>query len=347
MNRFIAATELPFPDALKEAAAIESEMEKDNELGPEVFTHIVSSLIVPATGAVFDAAARNIATDRAADAGIACELYRREQGKLPTTLNELVPQYLPSIPIDPFTGQPMIYKVDENGFKIYSLGKNKTDDGGKLDPKPGEDNRIRDEGLFFLTNSQQPRSLSSSRTQSDTDKTHANSPPQPQPRLSPWTIFAFIAALLLLMALSPVALFLVWNARQGQRVKRELEKIETVGEPVTVYDLGKAFPVEPGVEDVTQIWIAGLDPLDTESYKAAADRLPFVGANAPEVKPKLGAPWPEITTPKNSSKNTSSLSTSFTKPRAAAAMANSPSIIRGDLKRSCPTRKRPVPPRDS
>lgn len=151
MKQFIAATETPFPQALGEVARIEADFEKSFE-GYEVFTRILSSTYLPATGALFDAAARNIATDRAVDAGIACELYRREHGKLPLTLDALVPKYLPSIPIDPFTGNPMIYKVEDTGFKIYSLGKNKVDDGGKLDPKPGEDNRIRDEGLYFPTN---------------------------------------------------------------------------------------------------------------------------------------------------------------------------------------------------
>ena len=39
----------------------------------------------------------------------------------------------------------MLYKRDGNGFTIYSVGKNKTDDGGKLDSKTG------DEGLAFPT----------------------------------------------------------------------------------------------------------------------------------------------------------------------------------------------------
>jgi hypothetical protein len=148
MQRYIAATDCPFPEALKEVEKIEGEFEKSLE-SYEVFTRILSTIYLPATSALFAAAARNIATDRAADAGIAIELYRRERGELPATLDSLVPKYLPNVPVDPFTDSPMIYKVTDEGFAIYSVGKNKTDDGGRFDHNPGEDSRIRDDGLFF------------------------------------------------------------------------------------------------------------------------------------------------------------------------------------------------------
>ena len=34
------------------------------------------------------------------------------------------------LPIDPFTGQPMKYVVDEKGYRIYSVGTDRVDDGG-------------------------------------------------------------------------------------------------------------------------------------------------------------------------------------------------------------------------
>ena len=41
---------------------------------------------------------------------------------LPASLQELVPKYLPAIPTDPFTGEPLKYSVDETGCKIYAVG---------------------------------------------------------------------------------------------------------------------------------------------------------------------------------------------------------------------------------
>lgn len=63
--------------------------------------------------------------------GAAIRLHRLDQGKLPTRLEELVPRYLPSVPIDPFSGRPMIYRIETNTFVLYSLGPDKRDDGGE------------------------------------------------------------------------------------------------------------------------------------------------------------------------------------------------------------------------
>lgn len=149
MNRYVAAMELEFPAAIEEANQIEAEVHAEVVNYWGMLTKKITAFNVPATVGLFEIVARTIATDRAADAGIAIEFYRREHGKLPETLEALTPKYLPSVPLDPFTGNPMIYKVEERGFTIYSFGKNQVDDGGRVDSRPGEDNRIRDEGLFF------------------------------------------------------------------------------------------------------------------------------------------------------------------------------------------------------
>lgn len=149
MSRYIAALDREFPDALDEVQKIESDLNHETDNLLKSVQRVLTMLLVPATGALFEAIAKDMSTTAAADAGIAIEFYRRETGKIPSSLGALVPKYLSSVPIDPFTGNPMIYKIDEKGFKIYSIGKNKVDDGGRLENKPGEDNRIRDEGLHF------------------------------------------------------------------------------------------------------------------------------------------------------------------------------------------------------
>ncbi|MBC8235640.1 hypothetical protein H8E77_39340 [bacterium] len=47
-------------------------------------------------------------------------------------LNELVPEIVPKLPLDPFIGKDFVYRREEEGFIIYSLGENAEDDGGKL-----------------------------------------------------------------------------------------------------------------------------------------------------------------------------------------------------------------------
>jgi hypothetical protein len=58
--------------------------------------------------------------------------YREAHGTFPQDLNELVPQYLDSIPHDIMDGKPMRYRrKDDGGCAIWSIGVNRVDDGGK------------------------------------------------------------------------------------------------------------------------------------------------------------------------------------------------------------------------
>ena len=70
----------------------------------------------------------------AAQIVIACHLFQRETGRKPQALDELVPDYLPSVPLDPFDGKPFRYKPDEG--IIYSVGKGLEDlDGAAAKPR--------------------------------------------------------------------------------------------------------------------------------------------------------------------------------------------------------------------
>ncbi len=51
-----------------------------------------------------------------------------ENGRLPETLGELVPEYLDDVPRDDFDGEPLRYDRDKK--VVYSVGEDLTDDGG-------------------------------------------------------------------------------------------------------------------------------------------------------------------------------------------------------------------------
>ena len=86
----------------------------------------IMSLGTTASG--LDLAARRILI-----ATIAVERYRRgHAGTLPSSLQSLVPAYLASVPIDPFSGDPLTYKPDTDGYLLYSLDTNLKNDGGAL-----------------------------------------------------------------------------------------------------------------------------------------------------------------------------------------------------------------------
>ena len=60
--------------------------------------------------------------------------YKYDTGQLPESLDKLiVAGYLKAIPKDPYSDGSLIYKITEDGFTLYSVGEDFTDDGGIID----------------------------------------------------------------------------------------------------------------------------------------------------------------------------------------------------------------------
>lgn len=63
----------------------------------------------------------------------AAERYRLANGKYPKRLDALVPTYINQLPRDVIDGQPLRYQTDaQSVYRIYSIGWNEKDDGGRL-----------------------------------------------------------------------------------------------------------------------------------------------------------------------------------------------------------------------
>lgn len=63
---------------------------------------------------------------------LALQAYHTTHRAYPATLSILVPQYLPSVPDDPFAlSGPLRYKLLRNNYVLYSVGPDSKDDGGK------------------------------------------------------------------------------------------------------------------------------------------------------------------------------------------------------------------------
>lgn len=62
---------------------------------------------------------------------IALERARLETGSWPSSLDELVPDYLDRVPIDPFSGEPLLYTHTDTGIVLHSVGMDGDDDGGR------------------------------------------------------------------------------------------------------------------------------------------------------------------------------------------------------------------------
>ncbi|MHC4192607.1 MAG: hypothetical protein ACYS8I_00705 [Planctomycetota bacterium] len=73
----------------------------------------------------------HIAKLRSAQTALAVQRYRLAEGRLPGALADLVPDYLDTVPLDPFDGNDLRYKKLNVGFVVYSIGEDGKDDGGR------------------------------------------------------------------------------------------------------------------------------------------------------------------------------------------------------------------------
>ncbi|MCO6456478.1 MAG: hypothetical protein J5I93_14370, partial [Pirellulaceae bacterium] len=100
--------------------------------------YMITGLMTPALQAAHTARARIEANQRLADAALAVQRYQLQHGGPPESLAQLVPQFLPAVPLDPFDGQPLRYRVDANEVVLYSIGQDEVDDGGVENPDTNE-----------------------------------------------------------------------------------------------------------------------------------------------------------------------------------------------------------------
>ena len=62
--------------------------------------------------------------------GLALAEYRAVEGEFPATLDALQPGYVDELPVDFYSGKPLLYRRVEGGFILYAVGPNGKDDGG-------------------------------------------------------------------------------------------------------------------------------------------------------------------------------------------------------------------------
>jgi hypothetical protein len=66
---------------------------------------------------------------------MALRAFELDRGRQADTLDELVPEYLPELPLDRYSGEPLIYEPnhgpEQDGFLLYSVGPDGDDDGGE------------------------------------------------------------------------------------------------------------------------------------------------------------------------------------------------------------------------
>jgi hypothetical protein len=91
---------------------------------------IMAAMLMPAIGRCATVVTRADARHAVACVAVAAARYRAEKGRLPETLDALVPEYLPAVPRDPFDGKPLRMVTRDGRLVFYSIGPDMKDDGG-------------------------------------------------------------------------------------------------------------------------------------------------------------------------------------------------------------------------
>ena len=151
MDTNIAFASLPFPHNPNTISNFWSEVFDTIERHPYTSLHYhhpfeFSATFLPSIQILLKLEAEYAANLRLATTALAVERFRLAHGKTPEKLDELVPQFLSAVPLDPFNGQPLRYHRLNKGYVIYSIGDDCHDDGGREPPrdlksnvKPGYD----------------------------------------------------------------------------------------------------------------------------------------------------------------------------------------------------------------
>jgi hypothetical protein len=116
----LAARDLPPPERQARFDELDCSIEQAPALAKSLLTSQWRSR-EPVYAPVFD---RTKVRLRSAAAGLAAEQFRQEQKRWPKSLEELTPKYLPNVPVDPFTGEPLKFRATDDGIVIYSPGAN-------------------------------------------------------------------------------------------------------------------------------------------------------------------------------------------------------------------------------
>jgi len=98
---------------------------------------LFGSMIAPTFSRAAEMSAEADAKHRLMTLAVAMWNYRLEEGEFPDEFSQLVPRYVLTVPVDPFTGKSLkLVRLADGGVTMYSVGPDLTDDGGvSMDPK--------------------------------------------------------------------------------------------------------------------------------------------------------------------------------------------------------------------
>jgi hypothetical protein len=116
---------------LKEAEARDAHEESRFQKNPSPYT-LFARQLGAGLGRSVAKTVRGSVMNQCAITGCALERHRLQKGTYPKTLDALVPDFLPAVPIDPMDGKPIRYAQTDNGlFRLWSVGDDREDQNGR------------------------------------------------------------------------------------------------------------------------------------------------------------------------------------------------------------------------
>jgi hypothetical protein len=136
------------------ALSMLSSRAKRRERMGKLLSDFLISILVPSLNRAVEMERGHQQAMNVVQVGLALRLYEANTGKLPGKLSALTPRHLKTVPGDWFSGEDLRYKLskDGEGFLVFSVGMNGSDDGGfgedGLTP-PVDDDDVDDIAVWY------------------------------------------------------------------------------------------------------------------------------------------------------------------------------------------------------
>jgi len=130
------------PDGLKQSLKL---VLATRESRGEALGNILVGLLLPAVRNIKHAEEQAIQKHDNLRIAFALAAYRNQHGAYPKTLDQLAPRFLKQVAADGFSGKPLVYRPNNKGYLLYSVGRNGKDEDGRdqYDDPTGDDIKVR------------------------------------------------------------------------------------------------------------------------------------------------------------------------------------------------------------
>jgi hypothetical protein len=146
MNRLVKIAQLPPVEWIAAAEQFDQDVRSLRQNIPTLVRYLWTVQMGDTALALVRAATDFHMELTCAATGITCERFRLARGRWPATLDEIPRELLPEVPTDWYDGQPLRYHRLADGVVVYSVGRDRRDDGGDLVVRYGAD-RAQDLGV--------------------------------------------------------------------------------------------------------------------------------------------------------------------------------------------------------